>query len=104
MPPKAKAKAKAKTRRVLAIDKYAQVPRDMQAAARLLDDRDLVKRTQKALGERHARDDRIDYVPAGGEQMEALAKKVEGMKKQMKAMGGRVPSDSPPRSRTPRRW
>ena len=49
MPPKAKAKAKAKTRRVLAIDKYAQVPRDMQAVARLLDDRDLVKRTQKAL-------------------------------------------------------
>ena len=66
MPPKAKAKAKAKTRRVLAIDKYAQVPRDMQAAARLLDDRGLVKRTQKALDERHARDDRIDYVPAGG--------------------------------------
>ena len=81
MPPKAKAKAKAKTRRVLAIDKYAQVPRDMQAAARLLDDRELVKRTQKALDERHARDDRIDSVPAGGEQMEALAKKVEGMKK-----------------------
>ena len=80
MPPKAKAKAKAKTRRVLAIDKYAQVPRDMQAAARLLDDRDLVKRTQKALGGRHARDDRIDYVPAGGEQVEALAKEVEDMK------------------------
>ena len=104
MPPQAKAKAKAKTRRVLAIDKYAQVPRDMQAADRLLDDRDLVKRTQKALDARRARDDRIDYVPAGGEQMEALAKKVEGMKKQMKAMGGRVRSDSPPRSRTPRRW
>ena len=100
MPPMAKAKAKAKTSRVLAIDKYAQVPPDMQAAARLLDDRDLAKRTQKAVDERHARDDRIDYVPAGGEQMEALAKKVEGMKKQMKAMGGRVRSDSPPRSRT----
>ena len=67
MPPEAKARAKAKRRRVLAIDKYAQVPRDTQAAARLLDDRDLVKRTQKALGERHACDDRIDYVPAGGE-------------------------------------
>ena len=104
MPPKAKAKAKAKTRRALAIDKYAQVPRDMQAAARLLDDRDLVKRTQKAWGERRARDDRIDYVPAGGEQVEALAKKVEGVKKLMKAMLGRVRSDSPPRSRTPRRW
>ena len=103
MPPKAKAKAKAKTRRVLAIDKYAQVPRDMQAAARLLDDRDLVKRTQKALGERHARDDRIDYVPAGGEQMEALAKRVEDMKTQMKAMGGSARSVSAPRSRSPRR-
>ena len=103
MPPKAKAKAKAKTRRVLAIDKYAQVPRDMQAAARLLDDRDLVKRTQKALDERHARDDRIDYVPAGGEQVEALAKKVEDMKTQMKAMGGTVRSVSAPRSRSPRR-
>ena len=103
MPPKAKAKAKAKTRRVLAIDKYAQVPRDMQAAARLLDDRDLVKRTQKALDERHARDDRIDYVPAGGEQVEALAKKVEDMKTQMKAMGGTVRSVSAPRSRSQRR-
>ena len=78
MPPKANAEAKAKTRRVLAIDKYAQVPRDMQAAARLLDDCDLVERTQKALDERHARDDTDDYLPAGGEQMEALAKKVEG--------------------------
>ena len=104
MPPKAKAKAKAKTRRVLAIDKYAQVPRDMQAVARLLDDRDLVKRTQKALDERHARDDRIDYMPAGGEEVKVLAKKVEGMKEQLKGMGSRVRSPSvPPRSRSPRR-
>ena len=103
MPPKAKAKAKAKTRRVLAIDKYAQVPRDMQVAARLLDDRDLVMRTQKALDERHDRGDRLDYVPAGGEQMEALAKKVEDMKTQMKATGGTVRSFSAPRSRSPRR-
>jgi hypothetical protein len=103
MPPKAKAKAKAKTRRVLAIDKYAQVPRDMQAVARLLDDRDLVKRTQKALDERHARDDRIDYMPAGGEEVKALAKKVEGMKEQLKGMGSTVRSDSPRRSRSPRR-
>ena len=103
MPPKAKAKAKAKTRRVLAIDMYTQVPHDMQAAARLLDDRDLVKRTQKALDERHARDDRIDCVPAGGEQVEALTKKVEDMKTQMKAMGGTVRPVSAPRSRSPRR-
>ena len=81
MSPKAEGKAKTKTRRVLAIDEYAQVPRDMQAAARLLDDRDLVKRTPKAVDERRARDARIDYVPAGGEQVEALAKKVEDMKK-----------------------
>jgi hypothetical protein len=104
MPPKAKAKAKAKTRRVLAIDKYAQVPRDMQAVARLLDDRDLVKRTQKALDERHARDDRIDYMPAGGEEVKTLAKKVEGMKEQLKGMGSTVRSDSPRRSRSPRRF
>ena len=82
MPPKARAKAKAKAkakRRVLAVDKYAQVPRDMQAAARLLEDRDLVKRAQKALGERHARDGGIDYTPAGGEEVKTLAKKVEGI-------------------------
>ena len=103
MPPKAKAKAKPKTRRVLAIDKYAKVPRDMHAAARLLDDRDLVKRAQKALNERHARDDRIDSVPAGGEQVETLAKKVEDMETQMKAMGGTVRPVSAPRSRSPRR-
>ena len=72
-------KAKAKPRRVLAIDKYAQVPRDMQVAARLLDDRDLVKRMQKALGERHARDDRIDYAPAGGEQVEDPVNKLARM-------------------------
>ena len=104
MPPKAKAKAKAKTRRVLAIDKYAQVPRDMQAVARLLDDRDLVKRTQKALDERHARDDRIDYMPAGGEEVKTLAKTVEGMKEQLKGMGSTVRSDSPRRSRSPHRF
>ena len=79
------------------------MPHDMQAAARLLDDRDLVKRTQKTLEERHARDDRIDYVPAGGEQVEALAKKVEDMKTQLKTMGGTVRSVSAPRSRSPRR-
>ena len=28
----------------------------------------------------HARDDRIDYMPAGGEEVKTLAKKVEGMK------------------------
>ena len=92
MPPKAKAKAKAKTMRVLAIDKYAQVPRDMQAVARLLDARGLVKRTQKALGERHARDDRIDYMPAGGEEVKALTKTVEGMQGQLKGMGSTVRS------------
>ena len=35
--------------------------------------------------------------------MEALAKKVEGMKTQMKAMGGTVRSVSAPRCRSPRR-
>ena len=102
MPPRAKATAKAKTRRVLAIDKYAQVPRDMRAAARLLDNRDLVKRTQSALDERHARDNRIDYMPAGGEEVKTLAKKVEGMKEQLKGMGSRVRSPIlPPLSRSP---
>ena len=97
MPPKAKAKGKAKAkakRGVLAIDKYAQAPRDKQAAARLLDDRDLVKRTQRALDERHARDDRIDYMPAGGEEVKTLAKIVDDMKEQLKGMGSRVRSPS----------
>ena len=80
------------------------MPRDMQAVARLLDDRDLVKRTQKALGERHARDDRIDYMPAGGEEVKTLARKVEGMKEQLRGMGSTVRSDSPRRSRSPRRF
>ena len=88
---------------MLAIDKYAQVPLDMQVAACLLDDRDSVKFTQKALDERHARDDRIDYMPAGREQVEALAKKVADMKTQMKATGGAVRSVSAPRSRSPHR-
>ena len=42
-------------------------------------------------------------MPAGGEQVEALAKKVEDMKTQMKAIGGTVRSVSTPRSRSPRR-
>ena len=101
MPPKATGTT---TSRVLATDKYAQVPRDMQAAARLLDDRDLVKRMQKALGERHARVDRIDCMPAGGEEVKTFAKKVEGVKEELKGMGSRVRSPSiPPRSRSPRR-
>ena len=61
----------------------------MQAVARLLDDRDLVKGTQKALDERHARDDRIDYMPAGGQEVKALTKTVEGMKEQLKGMVAR---------------
>ena len=75
----------------------------MQAVARLLDDRDLVKGTQKALDERHARDDRIDYIPAGGEEVKTLAKKVEGMKEQLKGIGSTGRTDSPRPSRSPRR-
>ena len=61
-------------------------------------------RPRGALGERHARDDRIDYMPAGGKEVKTLAKKVEGMKEQLKGMVSRERSPSvPPRSRSPRR-
>ena len=40
---KVKAKAKAKA---IKIDKYAQIPRSLQAAAKMLDERDLTLRVQ----------------------------------------------------------
>lgn len=57
---KAKAKAKAKA---IKIDKYAQIPRSLQAAAKMLDERDLTLRVQEALNNRRHRDERIEDVP-----------------------------------------
>ena len=45
---KAKAKAKARAK-AIKIDKCAQIPRSLQAAAKMLDERDLTLRVQEAL-------------------------------------------------------
>ena len=49
---KAKSKAKSKAAKKLVIDKYAQLPRSLQAAAKMLDERDLTVRVQDALNAR----------------------------------------------------
>ena len=58
--PKAKAKARSKA---LRIDKYAQLPRSLQSAAKMLDERDLTLRVQEALNNRRHRDERTEHVP-----------------------------------------
>ena len=66
MKAKAKAKSKAKSKaaaKKLVIDKYAQVPRSLQAAAKMLDERDLTVRVQDALNARRHRDERAADVP-----------------------------------------
>ena len=59
---KAKAKSKAKAKKVV-IDKYAQLPRSLQTAAKMLDERDLTVRVQDALNARRHRDERAEDVP-----------------------------------------
>ena len=59
---KAKAKAKAKTKKVV-IDKCAQLPRSLQTAAKMLDERALTVRIQNALNARRHRDERAEDVP-----------------------------------------
>jgi hypothetical protein len=61
---KAKAKAKAKPRaKKVVVDKYAQLPRSLQTAAKALDERDLTARIQNALNARRHRDERAEDVP-----------------------------------------
>ena len=61
---KAKAEAKAKAKaKAIKIDKYAQIPRSLQAAAKMLDERDLTLHVQEALNNRRHRDERIEGVP-----------------------------------------
>jgi hypothetical protein len=61
---KAKAKAKAKPRaKKIVVDKYAQLPRSLQTAAKALDERDLTARIQNALNARRHRDERTEDVP-----------------------------------------
>ena len=60
---KAKAKAKAKPRAKVVVDKYAQLPRSLQAAAKALDERDLTVRVQNALNARRNRDERTEDIP-----------------------------------------
>ena len=59
---KAKATAKAKAK-AIKIDKYAQIPRSLQAASKMLDERDLTLRVQEALNNRRHREERIEGVP-----------------------------------------
>ena len=59
----AKGKAKAKPRAKVVVDKYAQLPRSLQPAAKALDERDLTARIQNALNARRHRDERAEDVP-----------------------------------------
>ena len=59
---KGKAKAKPRAKKVV-VDKYAQLPRSLQAAAKALDERDLTARVQNALNARRHRDERTEDVP-----------------------------------------
>ena len=59
---KAKAKAKPRAKKVV-IDKYAQLPRSLQSAAKALDERDLTVRVQNALNARRNRDERTEDIP-----------------------------------------
>ena len=64
---KAKAKAKAKPRaKKIVVDKYAQLPRSLQTAAKALDERDLTARIQTALNARRNRDERTEDSGAPG--------------------------------------
>ena len=59
---KAKPKAKPRAKKVV-VDKYAQLPRSLQTAAKALDERDLTARIQNALNARRHRDERTEDVP-----------------------------------------
>ena len=94
---KAKAKAKAKAKKVV-IDKYAQLPRSLQTAAKMLDERDLTVRIQNALNARRHRDERAEDVPEhrGPVDMRSLERVVN-------RVAGYLSSRSPsPMSVTPR--
>ena len=61
---KAVAKPKAKPRaKKIVIDKYAQLPRSLQTAAKALDERELTARIQTALNNRRNRDERTEDIP-----------------------------------------
>jgi hypothetical protein len=59
---KGKAKAKPRAKKVV-VDKYAQLPRSLQPAAKALDERDLTARIQNALNARRHRDERAEDIP-----------------------------------------
>ena len=95
---KAKAEAKAK---VIKIDKYAQSPRSLQAAAKMLDERDLTLRVQEALNNRRRRDERIEGVPEHRGQavdMRALERTVDRVASRL-GFAARARSRSPAASR-----
>ena len=94
---KAKAKAKAKTKKVV-IDKYAQPPRSLQTAAKMLDERDLTVRVQNALNARRHLDERAEDVPEhrGPVDMRSLERGVNRVAGHLSSRG------SSPMSVTPR--
>ena len=94
---KPKAKAKAKT---IKIDKYAQLPRSLQAAAKMLDERDLTVRAQDALNARRHRDERAEDVPEhrGPVDMRSLERVVNRVAGHLSSRG----SPPSPMSVTPR--
>ena len=96
---KAKAKAKAKTKKVV-IDKYAQLPRSLQTAAKTLDERDLTMRIQNALNARRHRDERAEDVPEhrGPVDMRSLERVVNRVAGHLSSRG----SSPAPMSVTPR--
>ena len=59
---KTKPKAKPRAKKVV-VDKYAQLPRSLQSAAKALDERDLTARVQNALNARRNRDERTEDIP-----------------------------------------
>ena len=91
---KAKAKAKAKA---IKIDKYAQIPRSLQAAAKMLDERDLTLRVQDALNNRRHRDERIEDVP----EHRGQAMDMRTLERTVDRVASRIGSAMRARSRSP---
>ena len=91
---KAKAKAKAKA---IKIDKYAQIPRSLQAAAKMLDERDLTLRVQEALNNRRHRDERIEDVP----EHRGQAMDMRTLERTVDRVASRLGSPMRARSRSP---
>ena len=98
----AKSKAKAKSK-AIKIDKYAQLPRSLQSAAKMLDERDLTVRVQDALNARRHRDERAEDVPEhrGPMDMRALERTVDRVAAHLGRPASRASSAMRSRSLSP---